>query len=366
MNIECIKVGDLEAWTRSAAFRQLTVLPISRRRARSHACNPRAREEDVALVLAYLEQKLVGYLGMLPDAMIHDGQAKRFAWMSCIWVDPNTRGKGVAKALLRRGYEEWDQHLLATEFTAPAKSLYDKLGWFAPLTEKEGLRLYLRFNLAQLLPAKKPKLSVILPLLQLSDGFLNVLNAVRLAFVKQQVPETMQIQTAKQLSENDFQFIEKKQEEEFSRRGRAELNWILENPWLGSEAEDQEDAKGYHFSVYSPQFQFVVLRLQLHQETIAVLILSLRDQALKVPYAWFDAQQASMVTLALSNYMLSQDLSILTLYQADLVAAFQKKSAPFFHKRTFKRPYLVTHRLQEQGLPVSIHLQDGDGDCAFT
>ena len=123
-----ITISELESFVQSPAFQQAANIPISTRRAISQANNPRAQPDDVALVLIYEKDILLGYLGLVPDYLYVNGQPERICWMSCIWVNPEARGKGIAKQLLHSAHERWEGRLLATEFTAPAKQLYDKLG----------------------------------------------------------------------------------------------------------------------------------------------------------------------------------------------------------------------------------------------
>ena len=136
----------------------MPVIPISRHRAWSHIRNPRVSEDDVILVLAMVEGKMAGYLGVLADYIYLNGQKEKAGWLSCMWVDPEVRGQGIAKKLLNRVLERWDNRILVTEFTPAAKGLYDRSQQFQDLKISEGLRGFLRFNLDELLPKKFPAL----------------------------------------------------------------------------------------------------------------------------------------------------------------------------------------------------------------
>jgi hypothetical protein len=65
---------ELEDFILSGSFQQYDFLPITRHRALSHIRNPKARDEDNLLILAFYEDKLVGYVGCFPDKFEIDGK----------------------------------------------------------------------------------------------------------------------------------------------------------------------------------------------------------------------------------------------------------------------------------------------------
>jgi len=365
MTFTCIKIKDLATFVESATFQQLLVLPISKRRGLAHATNPRAHAEDVALLLAYLEDRLVGYLGFLPDDIHQGAKSLHLAWMSCIWVDPNTRGKGVAKQMLRKGFELWDHKLLATEFTAPAKKLYDKLGLFDDLIVNQGIRCYLRFNLATLLPTSRPKLKSAKPLLRLADFILNGVNGIRLGLYSKKSANGFHVEVVQQIDSEARDFILSNNHLEFLKRNETDLEWLLNNPWLGNQKQDQIDAKSYDFSVYAKHFEFNIIKIKTATHLKAVLILAERDDALKVPYCWLEAGIEPIAIQVIWQYMLKHKLSILTLYQQALIPFLKTTKHPFYLQRPFSRHYLISKNMAPH-IPKKVLIQDGDGDCAFT
>lgn len=366
MRLEAIRIKDLSAFLKSEVFQEMPVLPISSRRGFAHAANPRALAEDVALLLAYLDDRMVGYLGFLPDTIHNGRQQQHLAWMSCIWVDPATRGKGVAKTLLKKGFELWDDQLLATEFTAPAKRLYDKMNLFNDLVSKQGIRCYLQFNLAQLLPASRPKLRPLQPLFQLGDFVLNAFNQLRLFFYAKKSAKEVEVSHLEKLDFESLAFIHKKNEQAFFQRGEIDLQWLLENPWLGQQPQDQTEAERYDFSVYATTFNFQLLKIKKSSQLVAVLILAQRNDTLKIPYCWLSEGFESLVVETISQYMLQQKLSILTTYQEHLIPFLKKMKTPFYLTRPFQRHYLISKKINQKYIPEQILIQDGDGDCAFT
>ncbi|MEF9477524.1 hypothetical protein OWR28_07190 [Chryseobacterium sp. 1B4] len=65
---------ELEDFISSGDFQQYDFLPVTRHRALSHIQNPKASAEDTLLILAFYDEKLVGYVGCFPDYFDIDGK----------------------------------------------------------------------------------------------------------------------------------------------------------------------------------------------------------------------------------------------------------------------------------------------------
>ena len=155
IEIRALNKAGLRDYLATKEFNAGAFIPISSHRAASHINNPRATEKDIILLLAYAQDVLVGYLGILPDWIFEaDGARHECGWLSCMWIDPSYRGRGISKNLVREALHHWDQKILVTEFTAAAKGLYDKVGAFKDLQTLKGIRLYRRLDLAKFLPPK--------------------------------------------------------------------------------------------------------------------------------------------------------------------------------------------------------------------
>ena len=203
----------LADFIQSEEYARMPVVPISRHRAWSHIRNPRVSEDDIILVLAMVEGKMAGYLGVLADYIYLNGQKEKAGWLSCMWVDPEVRGQGIAKKLLNQVLERWDNRILVTEFTPAAKGLYDRSGQFQDLKISEGLRCFLRFNFDELLPKKFPALAKIKSLLSLKNDMLNFGNEVRLkSWQNPPDLDNIQVKTVAEIDEKLAEFIAAHQE----------------------------------------------------------------------------------------------------------------------------------------------------------
>ncbi len=359
----------LAEFIQSEEYAKMPVVPISRHRAWSHIRNPRVAENDVILVLAIVEGKMAGYLGVLADHIYLDGQKEKAGWLSCMWVDPDVRGQGIAKKLLNRVLERWDNRILVTEFTPAAKGLYDRSGQFQDLKVAEGLRCFLRFNLDELLPKKFPALEKFKPIISLKNWALNLPNELRLNFWKPAAAtENYRVETVVHINEDLASFIADHQQNQLEKRSAPDLNWLLNNPWLLPVSQDDGTGKKYHFSAFAENFEFLPLAIYTPENKLAAFVmLAIRGHDLKVPYFYAEPEHVKAIAEIIVQQMLQKELRTLTVFHPELVANFRQHRAPFIYLHPVKRHYIISKKFADlMARQPTINLQDGDADCAFT
>jgi GNAT superfamily N-acetyltransferase len=367
LRIILLQVGELEKLIASDDYQRMPVIPISPQRAVSQGRNPRAQPEDPALALAYSGEELVGYLGAVPDHFFPDGTTPvRMAWLSCLWVSPSQRGKGVAKKLLHTLLDAWENRVILTEFTPEVKNLYDRTEALSESDAVEGFRGYLRPNLAQILPPKNTFWQKIRPLLHLADALLSAPNALRI-YLLHTADLPCRIRYLNEIDASARAFIASRLEGELARRDGAVLSWILQYPWVTEAPFADETARRYHFTAISRQFmQQPVALLDDTGQMMAVLLLSLRNGHMRVPHAWFADDHTAVVAQCIFAHAIACGASMLTLYHPRLAAYAWQNRHPFYAAKKVRRSYFVGKGLHEILDQQPLHLQDGDGDAAFT
>jgi GNAT superfamily N-acetyltransferase len=372
MIIKKIYHKDLKEFIESGEYQKSAYLPISSIRGLSQTNNPRAVPDDLVLVMVFENNEMQGYLGVLPDDLYFKNDMgpslrEHAGWLSCMWVNPELRGKGIAKILINTVFEAWDNRILVTEFTAAAKGLYDRSGQFIDLAKPEGIRAYMRLNLSYLLPAKNPdKWTKFKFILTVADKLANIIFDIRKSLIrKKKVPFTI-------LSEFDHEarnFIEQnRSDKELMNRSITDLEWIVKNPWLNSGQKADDFSKRYHFSSVADFFAFRIMKVYNKENQLAaVLILSIRDKNLKIPYAYTKADSANFAAVAVEQFVREEKLNMLTLFQPDLVEAIKKNCSSFFLIRRLQRHYIISKKFEKNKVNSnSISIQDGDADVAFT
>lgn len=102
VSVERIRVGDLPALAPRATEDQEpgTLVPITRERALAQAANPAATGSDIGLVLARLEGKPIGYLGLVPVGTTGPAGHGRASFLSTYYVAPEHRNTGAGTLLM--------------------------------------------------------------------------------------------------------------------------------------------------------------------------------------------------------------------------------------------------------------------------
>jgi predicted N-acetyltransferase YhbS len=370
MTIKQLNAAQIEEFIHSEDFKNSEVIPISTHRAISHIHNPRLKPDDKIMFLAYMDTKLVGYLGVLSDRIFVNDEEIHAGWLSSIWVDTKVRGKGIALNLLQTALNSWEGKILATEYTLSAKALYDKSNAFVELLELEGQRGYLRFNFHEILANKYSLFNKISPLLNLTDIALNAFNEIRLFFWKRRIRiDFNRIQYLNQIDIETSDFVSLKQKKELTRRGIEELNWIIKYPWILNTSNGDSSSHKYHFSSFDESFENITLKMTNKDgNIIAFLMFVFRSKHLKIPYCYFEEEKIEEVINIIFYHMLEKKIKMVTVFNPDLITYFKTRKTPFFHLRKMKRGYIITKKIFESfnASKTQVHIHNGDGDCAFT
>jgi GNAT superfamily N-acetyltransferase len=365
---------ELLTFIQSPLYLNSRVLPISPQRAISQARNPRAMPDDIVLLLAHDEaQQVCGYLGILPDDLSSKtGEKIHVGWLSCIWVDERMRGQGISKRLLKTAVEAWGGRIILTEFTAAAQQLYESSNYFCDLARPKGLRLYLRSDLATILPQRKPALRFLRPLLWCIDAFANIFLLAWLSLrLHQNIRPKLyeKFRYSKNLA--DFPLHTPAHSPAYPSlfaRQAVELQWISQYPWIIAAARADDMAQRYHFSAVDIDFNCLNVELTNDKgEVIAFFMLTTRKNQLKIPYLYCSDDNSHIVAQFIVDYMREKGLSVFVCFQPALLKALQKSNFGFFYRRKQARHYKIGLELADK-LPTypDFGLQDGDGDVVFT
>jgi len=366
IEIKKLNKSGLLSYIESDDFLSSPVIAISKHRAISHLFNPRAKETDILLLLAYEGHKMVGYLGVLPDDIKTDeGETVHIGWMSCLWIDPDHRGKKIAQKLIETCFQSWDNKILLTEYTEAAGALYQKMGLFSFFHRSEGIRWYIKSDLQTILPPKKPIFKTFAPLLMLIDGFLNIIIRGRyLVTGKKLVGYQIKLVSA---IENELkEFIKKQINKERFARTPYELNWILTYPWIIQSDLPAKESKKYHFTSFEKVFECKGAEIRTDKnELVAFIIFTNRNGHLRIPYIYHSGDMEA-IRLVCRYLLFHLKIKTCTIYHRELIEYLKINPLIKMPSKTVRRNYLVSKTLINQGWHKRLIIQDGDGDCAFT
>ncbi len=363
MEIKSYTTGNILEFVSSEFFSRLKNIPISKHRALSYAHNPRATASDKILFVAFENDEVAGYLGALPEKIYYHGEWKRISWLSCFWIDPKFRGKNISKQLFDFAMQEWDNTAILTNMKPGTLKIYERTGYFhAPVT-RAGIRGYLRFCLAEILPPRGDVFARIKPILAALDFIFNCGNAIRLVFYPgYKLDPGLHYEYVDEIGPEAEELINICNQSYLIKRGKPELEWINKYPWV-LEQEEDADSRRYYFSSVSKRFFYQNVEFRDEMGTVtAFLVLSIRNNHLTVPHAFFSKGMESALVRFLFNSMLDYQLNMLTVFNPELSEEIKKSPSPFLFKKKVHRPYFIPKTLD---LP-ELAFQDGDGDCVFT
>jgi len=348
----------------SEQFRSLKHLPISKHRAISYANNPRAASYDKVLFVAFENDEVAGYLGALPDLLFYQNEWKRMSWLSCFWIDPQFRGRELSQQLFECAMKEWNSTAIITNMKPGTLKIYERTGYFHPPLEIEGIRGYLRFNLAEVLPPRGGLFDRIKPLLKVVDFTANLANAIRLVFYPgYKLDPGIRYEYVKEITAKASAFIDGCNDRYLARRGKPELEWICRYPWLIEQKKEDDESRRYYFSSISCRFFYQNVEFRDSEDAIAgFLMLSVRNNHLTVPYTFFRPGMEPALVKFLFNTMLDFQLNMLTVFHPQLSAQIREIRTPFMYKKKIIKPYFLPKTMEISELAF----QDGDGDCVFT
>ena len=372
MQIKTYNTGQLLEFINSEEFKNLENLPISKHRAIAHINNPRALKDDVLLICAFNETgALVGYLGLLPDLLHFNSANRRGAWITTIWIHPETRGKGIANLLLNAAFNAWHGAIAATGFTATAKKLYDKYGQFMDFKMQHGLRVYLRFNLHDIATVKFPKFGLLPALATLGDHLLNAVNDLRLKLSIANALDKYKIEYLTELDSETATFVEKESRDEIFRRGPEDLNWIMRFPWVLITPGADANSKRYFFSHSDSRFEFIFLKISDKStgELVSFIVFEIRGSRMKIPYVYGAENVKADFSGIISYVMLKRKVAMLTVFNPAVADVIKAGEQSFLYKKDFSRHYIISKAFEDDLVILSNKtnwkLQDGDSDGAF-
>jgi len=365
MEIRRLNKKDLKKFIDSDEFQSMPVIPITKHRALSHLFNPSASEDDILLLLAFEDKRMVGYLGIIPEFLYDREAIYKIGWLTAMWVDPLIRRKGIAGRLIREALDAWNNQVLVADWLPHTFGVYQKSGAFTEFV-REGIQGNLRFNLRE---AMAPRTLFSRIILRGADEVLNIFNCLHLycrnpVFRNDYPP----YETSDRIDDESAEFINRWKSFRMFRRSAKDLEWILKYPWvLEKSRENPEPDKRYYFSSVCNEFRNEIIKIRGNQhKMIAFLMLTIRNKSLQIPYLYYHPDHVEAVARFIYRYMYNKKIRRITLFDTGLSEYILTNRTPFISKHKMKRPYIITKSLAEKLTDNARIIQDGDGELAFT
>lgn len=375
MRIVEYTITDLKELLTDELFWEREVLPITKHRLISQINNPRAKETDLTLVVAYKleDDTIIGYLGVFPDRIFLKGvNVGRFAWMSCWWVHPEMNNQGIGSQIMQRVENFYDRNLGAFHPSDMTANALIKKGKYFFIDEPSGIAAIFNFNFHYLLQRKVPFLKKITFLLKILDNILNFLMLI-IFFTKRKKllnKNNYDIEYIHSIDNQTKEFIEKinslpSTKQELFKREAIDLDWIIKYPWVLSTPFDDRIKNKYYFSSLSKEFRVLSIKIfNSEKNIIGFLLLKIRDNELTIPYCFFEKEDSKVVLDVIIKHIIKLRVDMIYFADQDLKKEFDKIKFPVLHRWESSRTRFMSHKFEKFDMSY-YKIQDGDADAVF-
>ena len=367
MEFKTFTVADLELALLSEDFWLTKTLPITKQRALSFCHNPRAEKNDPVLLVAYQDNQVVGYLGILPDKIFFNNANRKLGWLTSWWVDPCIAPKGVGAILLYKALNTYPEGVGVSGGSKEARKVLHGSQKFIVLKPLKGLDIRFRFKASRAIIRKFSSLKIFRVWFKIADVMLDeIVNLRRLLWERRNnIRQRLTFEYISSIDEETGRFIERHYQHDLTRKGKADLDWIMTYPWIVSAPQKDSASRRYYFSSISVRFFYLGVKVFEQDNGMAgFLVLSVRNDRMSVVYSHFERQHAASIAAAAVYHALAMDVSNLRLYDEQLVKIFSQLRCPSWSIKSISRVFFLSKAFAD--IPFTdCRLHGGDGDFAF-
>jgi GNAT superfamily N-acetyltransferase len=349
-------------------FKNLDNYPITKHRALSHINNPRAGVDDKILYITYHNNKIVGYRLIMVDEIIIENKKEKIGWYSCVWVNPNYRGKGIAKQLVQQSLKDWDNKIIFQGPVAASQNLYYSTGVFNKAS-LSGFRGYCRFDSATIIKNKVPNLKPVLFLFKIMDAVFNLFgDAVLKSKLSSNKLNKELTEVLTEVDEATNTFITSNNQNNLFNRDKTDINWILKYPWILEQDHIDEVSKKYYFSSIAKKFEYINVKFfNENKQVEGFVIYQIREKHLSIQFASFKTEQIEQIAAMTKELIKTHQINFFSTFDKDLTNYFNNNNSPFLFQKTVLRDYFYSknfdHYFNEN---PKLTFEAGDGDMIFT
>lgn len=257
-------------------------VPISDQRALAMANNPVADPNDLGMMAAFRGDEIVGYFGIMPINLWHNGNISKVHWFSTWNVSPKVRGQGVGSQLMAECLK-WDLDFLIVG-SKPARDVSRKFGFLElPLLKVATFDFvsFWRFNPITLLLRFFRKVFYLLRInikIEKSTKSVNAWFQRVFGFLIKKLTYPILIKQSQNLDLITWNAVPNAKEvslpanhEVTFYRDQSIINWMLQFPWVVSPGESRTEKMDFYFSDVKDEFENVALEIQANNKSIGFI-----------------------------------------------------------------------------------------------
>lgn len=361
-----VQKKEIPNYLNNSSFWLSTRLPVSQQRLYAQYQNSAAADEDILLIAAYNNEKLVGYIGAYPDFIHVNGKTEKIAWLSTWWTDPAE--SGIGWILMKKMYKTYNTKIGVSSFTRDAKNVFDISGYFTDFPTMIGVKAYMRFNLLPQMPgagiAKKAAFT-------LAKLVINPFLSMKLSGTKRKIKrklEDVSIKYCNYVDDNTMHFIQSLQGDDLQKRDQNFFNslkiynWVVDSPMPELDAE----AGAYGFGSVAKAFNYYYLKVtDKSGEVIGFIALLKRDYELKVLYVFATSEYMhTMVDIIILQAIVFKSTFVRS-FETDINEILKTYNGAWLFKRIVTRGFIISKSFNIDDT-TKYKLHAGDGDYCFT
>ncbi|MGC3976805.1 MAG: GNAT family N-acetyltransferase [Paludibacteraceae bacterium] len=343
----------------SVFFNSLENIPISFHRAISQINNPYCSAEDVLLWCAYENEKLVGYVGALPDLLFNE---EKIYWLSCFWISDRFRNKNVASQLFFLLIKQYKNKIYISNFLFSLERTYQSLGIFQATQYKYGTLYFINFSFAEYLQARLPKLRHLLFGFGFFEKVLNRLLKLRKLFLTKEKNEFI-VSENKLIDTETVEFLQRYSQSNKTVvvRDSAYFQWILRYPWI-LEKSGNGQSERYYFSSFAKQFEYRFIKIYKNGLLHGIVLLKLRNNHLTLTHIYANEECYPSIISYLHRLNINENIKTFTTFEDKMQSKINIGNFGYIFKRKCRKPYIFPSNADVN----SASFQEGDGDSVFT
>ena len=343
-------------------------LAISKHRLYSHFKNPNLEEDDLVLLLSYLDKELVGYLGVFIDKIMLNGKEEKIGWLSTWWVHPKTKGKGIGRELLHAMYTDNKGKIGISQFTPSAKRVYDKSGYFVDLKVNKGVKAVLRSNMSFVMPILFSKTKKMIKVLNMFDDFINIFINGKLSIQRKFITSknhTINLEYVNIVDHEILSVIHKFNKKDISYKGAAFFEWMKAYHWvIKAPLLNETNKSKYEFSMYDVAFDYFLIKLKEKNRCVGFIVLQRRNTSLKVLFTYYDkTKKVDVVSDIIKLHAIDLGVREIICYDEE-ISENLNKSKLFLYKRKKVKQSIISKAFGSTNFE-EVRMNFGDGDCSF-
>jgi len=353
-------MNDTALWNHS-------FLSVTKHRLYAHYTNPNCDEDDIVLLLAYLDDEIIGYMGVFIDIITIEGRDEKIGWLSTWWVHPKTKGKGIGRSILQTMYDTLEGRIGVSQFTPSAKRVYIKSGYFNDLKKNIGYKFVFRSNLNIVFPLLNPKFNRIKGLLSFTDFLINIpvslKNAIQKVSSKQKIAD-VQVEYVNFIDDELMRFIHMHSKNHLSQKSSGFFQWLKANHWVQESPLMQLSlADQYEFSLGAKKFNIYLVKIMKNKKLIGFIVLQRKNHLLKLLFAYYSEGNEKKVSQIIIQHAYQLKIKELVSYDEKINACISS-SFSYIYKRNKVKEAIISKVFEGESYDA-YHVNFGDGDCSF-